>query len=37
MFRRAKLMVNRIDPALIHAANNDSHQLVARVRLIERS
>lgn len=33
IFRRAKLMLNRIEPALIHAANNDSLQLVARVRL----
>lgn len=33
MFRRAKLMLNRIDPELVRAANNDMHQLVARVRL----
>ena len=33
MFRRAKLMLNRIDPGLVHAANDGTHQLVGRVRL----
>lgn len=33
MFRRAKLMLNRIDPGLVRAADNDTHQLTARVRL----
>jgi len=33
MFRRAKLMLNRIDPDLIAAATVDDRSLVARVRL----
>ena len=32
-FRRAKLMLNRIDPAVVRAANRDGHQIVARVGL----
>lgn len=33
MFRRAKLMLNRIDPELVHAADRHTHQLLARVSL----
>lgn len=33
MFRRAKLMLNRVDPELVHAANSGANQLVGRVRL----
>jgi hypothetical protein len=33
MFRRAKLMLNRIDPELVRAVDSDTHHLVARVRL----
>jgi hypothetical protein len=33
VFRRAKLMLNRIDPELVRAADNGTHQLAARVRL----
>jgi len=33
MFRRAKLMLNRIDPDLVRSADDDGHRLVARVRL----
>ncbi len=32
MFRRAKLMLNRIDLELVRAANAEAHQLVGRVR-----
>lgn len=33
MFRRAKLMLNHIDPNLVHAASDGTERLVARVRL----
>lgn len=32
-FRRAKLMLNRVDPDIVRAAGDGAHQLVARVRL----
>ena len=33
MFRRAKLMLNRIEPDLVRAASDDARDLLARVRL----
>ena len=35
MFRRAKLMLNRIDPELVAAAESKGQPLVARVRLTD--
>ncbi len=33
MFRRAKLMLNRIDPAIVRSAEDSDWALVARVRM----
>jgi hypothetical protein len=35
MFRRAKLMLNRVDPALVEAAATDDRPLVAQVQLTD--
>jgi Family of unknown function (DUF5990) len=35
MFRRAKLMLNRIDPAIVSAANREQRSLVGSIRLTD--